>query len=221
MGFEQYPVSAPNLDAIIEGLGKRGAFAVVRALTATAKDIERAETLGLSESLDNPTPFTLRAFGTEAATKANPTARVFMRPLQSKYLQYQIDGGQRAYKGFELKLRGQSITAYALPGGKVPLDQYGNISRATIIALTRELNSSGSAKRYFVGKPKGARDRPAGVYARVNDNANIEPLLVFANSAQYQKRFAWSVIAKRTVDANFERNLIQALAATYCQEHDQ
>lgn len=204
-------VNAPALDAIISELGKQGAFAVVQALTATAKDVQAAEREGLEQSLDRPTPFTLNAFGVEPATKTNPTARIFMRPIQSRYLQWQIEGGQRAYKGFELKIREKTFNAFLIPGRDTPRDQYGNLSRADIIKITAELNSSGSARRYFAGQPKGHPDLPPGVYARVNNNTSIEPLLVFATHAVYSKRFEWSAIAKRTIDAVFERNLSQAL----------
>lgn len=207
-------VNAPALDAIISELGKQGAFAVVQALTATAKDVQTAEREGLEQSLDRPTPFTLNAFGIEPATKAKPTARIFMRPLQSRYLQWQIDGGQRSYKGFELKIKGKTFNAFVMPGEAQGRDQYGNISRAEIIRITSELNSSGSARRYFAGQPKGRPDLPAGVYARVNNNTNIEPLLIFATHAVYAKRFEWSVIAKRLIDERFERNLAAALSKT-------
>lgn len=204
--------SVPALDAMIEAMGSQGQFAVVRALTATAKDIEQAETKALPESLDRPTPFTLKAFGVEAATKAKPQARVFMRPIQSRYLQWQIDGGQRAYKGFELRIRERTYNAFQVPSTAAQLDRFGNISRSDIIAIQRELNSAKSSKRYFVGQPNGRPDLPPGIYARVNGNTSIEPLLVFATAAVYKKRFDWSGIAKRTINATFERNLIAALA---------
>ncbi len=204
--------SSAALDALISDAGKQGQFAVVSALTATAKDIEQAETDGLTESLDRPSPFTLKAFGTEPATKAKPTARIFMRPIQSRYLQWQIDGGSRGLKAFELRIRDKTVSAYQIPGDAATLDQHGNVSRADIIAIQRELNSSKGSKRYFVGQPKGRPDLPPGIYARVNNNTSIEPLFIFATSATYRKRFAWSQIAQRTFNATFERNLIAALA---------
>jgi hypothetical protein len=209
-----FNLNAPAFTAILSDIGNQARFAVVQALTATAKDIQAAERDGLEQSLDRPTPFTLNAFGVEPATKAKPTARVFMRPIQSRYLQWQIEGGQRSYKGFELKIRDKTFNAFLIPGLDTPLDQYGNLSRADIIKITAELNSSGGAKRYFAGQPKGRPDLPSGVYARVNNNTSIEPLLVFATSAVYTKRFEWSAIATRTIDARFEQNLIAAIANT-------
>ena len=65
----------------------QGAFAVVQALTAKARHVQACEREGLGQSLDRPTPFKLNAFGIEPATKAKPTARIFM-PIQSRYLQW-------------------------------------------------------------------------------------------------------------------------------------
>ena len=207
-------LNSPALDGILAELGKQGAFAVVQALTATAKDVQAGEREGLEQSVDRPTPFTLNAFGVDPAIKAKPTARIFMRPIQSRYLQWQIEGGQRTYKGFEIKIKEKTFNAFLIPGRDTPRDQYGNVSRSDIIKITAELNSSGSARRYFAGQPKGRPDLPPGVYARVNDNTSIEPLLIFATHAVYTKRFEWSAIARRIVDANFERNLTAALART-------
>ena len=220
VGFS-HSVNAPALDGLIAELGRGAEFAVVAALTATAKDIERAESQGLADSLDRPTPFTLQAFGTEAATKAKPQARVYMRPIQSRYLQWQIDGGARSLKGFELRIKGKAVQAYAVPGTDVALDQYGNVSRSTITEIIRQLERRPSD--YFVGQPNGRPDLPAGVYKRTGIRAKqdeglggggyrIKPVFVFVSSAQYLQMFDWSGIANLTASYRFERNLAESLA---------
>lgn len=140
MGFS-HTVNADSLNALIREIAEEGGFAVVSALTAVGKDIEAAERTGLEASIDRPSPFTLNAFGTQAATKANPVARVFMRPIQSRYLQWLIDGGTRAYKGFELRIKGQRVSAFAMPRASLDLDQYGNVPRATLNRIIRDLDS--------------------------------------------------------------------------------
>lgn len=210
MGFE-HTFSVPEFDKLIEGLGRSGLFAVVQALTLTAKDVQAAETAALTSSLDRPTPFTLNAYGVEPATKAKPTARIFTRPLQSRYLRWQIEGGQRTFKGFELKLGGRTVTAYAIPGVDVAIDQYGNVSRADISRIIQQLNGPKASRLYFAGQPRGRPDLPPGIYRRVQDQY-ITPVFVFAQSAVYTKRLPWRQVAEQTIQAKFRLNLARALA---------
>lgn len=204
--------SVPEFDALIDSLGRDGRFAVVHALTLTAKDIQADETAALSESLDRPTPFTLRAYGVDAATMAAPSARVYMRPLQSRYLQWQIEGGARSFKGFELKIGGKTITAYAIPGEDIKLDNFGNVSRADINRIIQELNSPKRSRLYFAGQPKGHPDLPPGIYRRVQTQY-ITPVFVFAQSAIYAKRLPWRRVAEQSIQAKFKINLAKALAS--------
>ena len=205
-----HQVTAGALDALIGELRAEASFAVVAALTATAKDIEAAESQGLEDSLDRPTPFTLRAFGTEAATKARLQARVFMRPIQSRYLQWQIDGGLRSYKAMEFRIRGQLVTAYAMPRAALQLDQYGNVPRATLTRIIRDIDKPGAGARYFVGQPKGQPDKVPGIYER--DGRALHLLFAFKASANYKPAFQWERIGMTTADARFPINLAQALA---------
>lgn len=209
MSFK-HSVNAPGLDQVIAELGREASFAVVAALTATAKDVEGAESQGLADSLDNPTAFTLKAFGTEAATKAKPQSRVFMRPIQSRYLQWQIDGGQRAYKGFEFRIKGQLVTAYAMPKDSLDLDEFGNVPRAKLSQIIRDLDSPSASRRYFVGQPKNHPDFLPGVYER--DGEKLHILLAFETSARYRPAFKWEQIATETADRQFPIRLGQALA---------
>lgn len=203
-------VNAGALDQLITELGNEARFAVVAALTATAKDIEAAESQGLNDSLDRPTPFTLNAFGTEAATKAKPQARIYMRPIQSRYLQWQIDGGLRTFKGYELRIKGQTVTAYAMPKTSLALDEYGNVPRATLSRIIRDIDSPGASRRYFVGRPKGHPDFAPGVYER--DGRKLHLLLAFETSARYRPLFEWEKIATATAEARFQIRLAESLA---------
>jgi hypothetical protein len=206
----QHSVNAPGLDQLIADLKAESSFAVVAPLTATAKDVEKAESQGLADSLDNPTPFSLKAFGTEAATKARPQARVFMRPIQSRYLQWQIDGGPRTYKGFEFRIKGQLVTAYAMPKDSLQLDQYGNVPRATLSRIIRDIDAPGASRRYFVGQPKGHPDFVPGVYER--DGRKLHLLLSFETTARYRPSFEWEQIATETADRQFPIRLAESLS---------
>lgn len=186
-------------------------FAVARAMTMTVKQAAAAETAHILAVFDRPTPFTQRAIGFTGATKNNLIAKVFVKDVQAEYLQAEADGGKREFKTFEEKFAVGGNTLVALPGRGVTTNQYGNISKATIKRIARDVNTSGKAKRFFSGKPKG-HDLPAGIYTRTNNNKQITPLLVFATEAVYQKRFKFSEIGVMTINAQFDANMVAAWA---------
>lgn len=199
-----------QIDESLRFVVDRDRFAVVKALTWTAKDAQSETGLHLDRVVDRPTPFTLRAIAIDPATKQNASARVYVRPIQARYLRWLIDGGQRRYKGFELKLRGVNVVGYAIPGNALALDAFGNISRSDIGRLQRELEKPSAQTRYFIGQPKGRPDLPHGVYVR--GEKSISPVLVFAQSAQYRPTFDFFGVTLRAIRARFPINLARALA---------
>jgi hypothetical protein len=184
-------------------------FALANALTASVRSAQAALEDGVEKAFDRPTPFTRKAFGITPATKNNLVASVFAKSIQADYLMPQVTGGQREFKTFEERFAGSAAPQVALPGKGAQLDQHGNISKAAIMRIARDLNSSGTTKRFFKGKPKGG-SLPTGIYARVNDNRKIVPLLVFASSASYQQRFDFSAVATEAINRDFEQNLTAA-----------
>lgn len=184
-------------------------FAMAKAMTMTVRQAKVAEDAHIMSVFDRPTPFTKRAVAFEGANKRNLKASVFVKEDQAKYLAAQAQGGQRKFKPFEEQFAGSASTMVALPGRGVALNQYGNVSKAKIKRIAQDLNTSGKAKRFFKGKPKG-QDLPEGIYTRTNKNTQITPLLVFANAAVYQKRFNFSELAKATITAQFATNLTAA-----------
>ncbi len=99
-------------------------FAIARALTDTAKDVQRLLTAALPRQLDRPTPFTMRAFAVTPATKKTLTSKVYIKPDQWKYLKLQVEGG----------VRKPSKRALILPKS-LKLNQYGNMPRAAVKRL--------------------------------------------------------------------------------------
>lgn len=184
-------------------------FAVAKALTLTARDAAAAEAEAIVQVFDNPTPFTRRAAGYTPATKASLRSVIFLKDAQADYLLAQVEGGARDLKRFEQRFGAIDGAALVMPGVKATLNQYGNISKAKILAIARDLNTGGKAKRFFKGTPRG-HSLPPGIWARVNNNTAIAPIMVFATDAQYEKRFEFSAIAQQTVDAVFERHLLAA-----------
>ncbi|NML62258.1 hypothetical protein HHL21_14470 [Massilia sp. RP-1-19] len=186
-------------------------FAMAKAMTKTMRQAKVALDAHIPEAFDRPTPFTQRAVAFSGATKRDLTASVFVKDIQAKYLRTEAEGGPRQFKSFEEKFAEGGQTRVALPGRGAPLNQYGNLTKAKIKQIARDVNTSGKAKRFFSGKPKG-QDLPAGIYTRTNNNKSITPLLVFATAAVYEKRFKFSEIGTATITAQFEANMVQAWA---------
>lgn len=162
-------------------------FAVAKALTQTAKDAQAELQAQLPVHLDKPVPFTNRAFAIEPATKSRPTAAVFIKEAQWKYLQYQVKGGTRLPKNKAL-----------VEPVNVALNQYGNMPRNKVRALL-------ARKDVFVGKIYGF----PGIYQRVGQKLKL--LIAFAPQAEYKPRFDFKGIVHRVVMAKFKANFDQAL----------
>ena len=100
-------------------------FATAKALTDTAKDVQRELNTTIDQVFDRPVPFTQKAIGVTFANKATLTSRVFVKDMQAAYLGLQISGGTRTPKK----------RALVIPGNLLPLNQYGNIPKGKIKAL--------------------------------------------------------------------------------------
>lgn len=190
---------------------KRFRKAAGTALTRVAWDVRERLHTDMRGVFDRPTPFTLRAFRVQQANYTGLEAVVYAAPMQARYLRHEVEGGERSTKGFEkrMKLFGGEV---ALPAAGAKLNQYGNMSLAFIKRVAGDTNTTGAAKRFFTGTPRGG-NRKAGVWARVDNNKRLVPMMIFANDATYRERLDVSAIAGRTVDAQFEYQLMMALAA--------
>ncbi|QDP47994.1 MAG: hypothetical protein Tp1100SUR763771_47 [Prokaryotic dsDNA virus sp.] len=69
--------------------------ATIRSINETLEVVKKGEIHEIKTKIDRPTPFTLKGLHIfEATTKTkHPIGRVFIKRIQEKYLQYQIDGG--------------------------------------------------------------------------------------------------------------------------------
>ncbi len=198
---------------------RQAPFTIAKALTETAKAVRKAMGEATNTVFDRPTAFTRNAFAFLPARKDTLTAVVFAKDKQARYLKFQVQGGGRRVKGFEKRFGGegeadeQSGLQHLVPTRRIKLNASGGVSLATIKAISKDLNSYGTAGRYFIGKPKGSGQnagRGYGIYARVNNNKRLEALMVFANTPHYKKRFDMSAIGGRVVDAKYEGELREA-----------
>lgn len=203
----QVVIGLPRVLANLTEYGKNQIpFAVSLMLNDTARDVQAAESRGVTETFDRTKPFTRNAFAVSYSNKNNLVARVFAKDIQSRYLKPQVEGGRRDFKTFEERFAATGRPKVALPGAAAKLDQFGNITKAQIKKIARDMNTNETAKRFFKGVPKGL-GKPDGIYARVNENHKIVPLMVFATDAQYEKRFKFSEIGHATVTEQYEKNM--------------
>lgn len=168
-------------------------FATAKALTDTAKDVQRELTAEIDRVFDRPTPFTKRAIGVVTAKKATLTARIFVKDIQAQYLGLEIEGGTRRPKG----------RALVMPGKQIPLNQYGNLPRNKVRQLL-------ARKDVFSGAVRGV----PGLYQRTPRGAKL--LILWERQAQYRPRLRFYDVARKVIDAritdNFKRAFAQAIA---------
>ena len=208
-----------NVDQVLKGIRRlqrdQIPFATAKALTATAKKVQATLPALLEQYLDKPTPFTQRGTFVKAARKDDLRAIVGFRPIQSRYLRYQIEGG----------VRQPTKRALRLPSEQ-PLNEYGNLPARTIATLVqraragRRLTNKQSkrlgvsrALDLFYGDPGDGR--PAGIYKRVplpgNGGNRLIPLIVFPEqAARYERRVPFYREAEATVRRTFSVELAKA-----------
>jgi len=182
---------------------KQYRFAVAKALTDTAKDVQKAMPAKIEQDLDRPNPYTKTGFYATPANKATLTAAVGVKDRQAEYLQWQVFGGVKRPEKKRLKLPSE-----------VQVDVYGNIPRGLVRQLVRRAEQGkGVTKRLglkagisqdaglFYGKPKGST-LPVGLWKR--ENGKLTPVIVFPErTAKYTKRFDFFGEATRLVRAEF------------------
>jgi hypothetical protein len=173
-------------------------FAASMALNNVAADVANAITDQMETKLDNPTPFTLKAyqfkpnsFRGQRANKRNLTAVVIPAEIQKEYLKYQIEGGTRFPKQAKI----------FVPTNKAPKNQYGNVSRAN---RRRFIDSKG---KYFTAGTK--EGKTPGIYLR--GEGRIEPMAFYVDEAKYRPILPVQKIAAGVVRSRFERRFREAM----------
>ena len=166
---------------------KQSKYAYARALTETAKSVQREEIKALHYHLDRPTPFTTNPSNTRGAirvkyaNKNHLVSVVYAAPIQDKYLKYAVDGGTRLPKH----------RAIPIPVGQ-KRGRYGHMTR-------NALNSLHKNPKVFSGVPHG-RKTP-GLYKRMGRGGrkNLRLMVKYQSSARYDKRLPFYRVARTTV----------------------
>jgi hypothetical protein len=191
-------------------------FAAAQALTATARDAAEVETKALPTEFDNPTPFTLKAFGVIPARKHNLTAVLFARDAQAKYLEPSAFGGRQVLGSKRAILTPRDLAT----------NQYGNLPKGKLQALRGRPD-------IFIGEVKTKHGTVGGVWQRVNVTrqgkvrrgkaqrgsayapgaGQLKLLIQFTRPSTVTKRIPYDVRVKRTVAARLQPNWNKAIEA--------
>lgn len=206
---------------------KQAAFAASKALNNAVFGINakiKTEMQGAFQG--GATPYTLRAFKIEKATKSKLTASVMLRAdgqggtAHSKTLSHLFTGGTRQWKKFEGVVRAAGAMpagTIAVPGRGIKLDARGNMSRAQLRELLGALRTglqvvrrSGGGKQakaigYFVLPQRYGKLLP-GIYKRTatggwvgggKSSSGITPMLVFVPMGTWRRYINLDAIAQQ------------------------
>lgn len=165
-------------------------FATAKALTETAKEVQRAITDELPRVFDRPTPFTQRGVGMTWATKANLTSKVFLKDVQRDYLALQVTGGTRTPKR----------KALVVPAA-IGLNPYGNLPRGKIKSLL-------ARKDVFSGSVRGV----GGIWQRTR-GGGLKLLVAYEQKTIYRQRFPFGALAQKTIERRLLPNFRAAMAS--------
>lgn len=212
-------------ERIVRNLDRHARYAASLTLNTLARyPVPQAVQHEMRDSFDRPTHFTLNSLSvTKRATAADLSAVVDFKQVggggrpASDYLRWQVSGGERRLKAFEVALRSVGV----LPGGYfvtagqgAKLDQYGNVSRGQIVAILSyfrtfqeqgrgfKMNSTPATRarmargtrtrlgyRYFAGRPGGRGQ--LGIYQDVRIAPGVRellPVFIFVQWARYEPR---------------------------------
>lgn len=186
---------AKSLDAVMR---KQLPFATAQAINATAEKVRLAERDNMREVIDGPTPFTLNSIAVKRATKSNPVALVYVKPVAAAYLlPYEIGGKN--------KLNSKAL----LKPVDAKVNQYGNLPRNLVKRLASKQNA-------FVGKVKTKNGVVDGVWQRTKKTrgkrSGLRLMVKFDDAHEVRQRLDYRGVARRVVSATFRSELDRAMA---------
>lgn len=162
-------------------------FATARALTETARKAAAVETQALSQTLDRPTPFTLRGPMVKPATKADQTAVLDMRPIQAAYLAPEEFGEPQVV----------AKTAVVVPVDAA-LNSYGNLPPKALLRYK-------GRKDVFVGRVTVNGKTIGGVWQRIapkgKAKGRLKLLVTFEAPVVPRTRLGWHDRAVQSITA--------------------
>ena len=172
----------------MDGLFKQSIYATSQALNETAKDVKKGVERQLNKDIDRPTKFTQSAFKINHSNKKTLKASVEIKPIQAKYLKYQIEGGTRRAK------------TIIIPRKKAQ-NKYGNLPRGKLNRLSQ------AGKSYKAG----------GLVVQVLKTKE-KPLAYMSSkgTAKYKKLFKFyergRKVAQKVFGKHFSEQLVKAIS---------
>ncbi len=192
-------------------------FAASLAINAVARKAKDTMPGVLERLLDRPKPFTTKSgFFTTNSNKTNLQATVGLKDKQASYLAALLAGGPRKLKIVEQRFMGR----FFVPAQAMPIDSYGNVTKANLVAVVKAAESRGEWKgKRIVVFPKGNGRLPAGVYASNKRNGlktekrGLTLLLLFVSRAPgYRQRIRLGEEVGKVVRASFPDEFAKGMA---------
>jgi hypothetical protein len=230
--------AAPVTKALQELEHKHLPFVLALTKTRLAQRVKKGTITVMKQRLDRPTPTTLNSLFVTMATKTKD-AKVYFKDSWASgipadtYLQQAVSGGLRPHKRFEKALIARGIMRsgqYAVPTAPF-MNQYGNVSRGTMLKILSGLGAAESAGGYQANATESARSKrkgnahrffsgdvggTQGVWERKTMGMGdaVRPVFVFSDSApRYRTIFPFFKIAGNIVQANYAGEFSAAWAA--------
>lgn len=228
-------IKVEGLDDLKRKLNEIGSkqvpFAAARAITNTAKAVEKKLQADMAGAFKSASPYVKRSTFSTSATKTNLSATVGLKDQKpsggtapSVLLKEHFTGGLRGNKPFEkviIQMGGMPSGYRAMPGKGMRLDSYGNPNRKDIGEMlgslrTRMQVAKGRGKKvelvgYFI-VPVGAQSNlPAGIYKRPARGALLT-MFIFVKRAAYNKVMDFERSARQVVGKEFQPNFDKAFA---------
>lgn len=202
-------------------------FATAKALTLTAKIVEKETYREMDKQFDRPTPMTKRSLRTKPATKRDLTAKVYLKGIELgknpnsmfEIIGHQFEGGTRNRKRMEKLFTSRGLISsgeFLVPGQAARLDRYGNISRGQLQQITSQLNVSRDSAQNSTSSARSKRNvRRAGVMfwskgdrlakgVWVRQGMFVKPILMAARRPMYRQRIDLDRIAEGVVRRDFQ-----------------
>ena len=188
-------------------------YATALAINSICAKIIEREKANFKSVFDRPTPFTLNALGFKPASKLNPTATIFMKDAQEKYLE------PYEYGGKQIPVKPGNVAV--LNPIAIGLNQYGNIPqnrikqllgldlndphKVKVMSARRQTNLQKNQRMYFTGVPSNKPGAPAGLWQRLPDHKGLKLIVKFADPKDVHQHLDYYHRAQEVVDMYFDR----------------
>lgn len=211
-------------------------YAAALALTRAAQTAKKAEQSEMRRLFDRPKPWTINGVYVEPATKQRLEANVHFKDFAPKgvpagrYLRPQIEGGPRAPKASEKRLRAAGVLPgdrFLIPGDGAELDAFGNVRQGQIVKILSAFNalagpgSNGNAngrrgrgkrraESYFAMQPGNQSGMAPGIYRRTQQGGHLL-VFVFGKQPTYRERFDFYKIAMHSYERSMPGLIVGAM----------